>query len=204
MTTDVGCLMEQALTWSLPTVACDDSELARAAARGDEAAFVRLVSRHRRFIYNLAYRVVLSSEDALDVTQTVMLRLVEKIGKYDGRGAFRSWLATMVTREAINHLRRPSRREDVVDPEYLAEMCAEGQVAGEEARGAVLSEQRMAAIQRAMVHLSPQQRAIMALRLFSELGPKEIGEQLGLPARQVRSQIHRAVERLRRLLRGKL
>ena len=202
--TETGCVLDQPLGWSLATVAHDDAELARAAARGNEDAFVRLVAGHRGFIYSLAYRVVLNIEDALDVTQTVMLRLVEKIGKYDGRGAFKSSLATMVTREAINHLRRPSRREDVVDPEILVEVCDDGRTTGEEARGAVLQAQRMAAIEHALVHLSPQQRAIMTLRLLSELGPKEIAEQMGLPARQVRSQIHRAVERLRWLLRGKL
>lgn len=197
-----GCAAEHALSWSPPIVTCDDSELARAAARGDADAFARLLSAQRAFIYRLAYKVVLDPDDALDVTQTVMLRLVGKIGQYDGRGAFRNWLATVVTREAINHLRRPSRRENALDPDLLAQVCDNGSAGkSENARAGLIEAERMAMVQEAMKSLSPQQRAIMALRLYSELGPKEIGQRLGLPARQVRSQIHRAVERLKRLLR---
>jgi RNA polymerase sigma-70 factor (ECF subfamily) len=50
---------------------------------------------------------------------------------------------------------------------------------------------------RAVEGLSPQQRAVFLLRFREEMLPAAIAEQLDLPARQVRSQLHRAVQRIR-------
>ena len=62
------------------------------------------------------------------------------------------------------------------------------------------AEQRRQLALRAMVELSPQQRAILTLQFAEGLGPAEIARQLELPASQVRSQLHRAIQRIRQLL----
>jgi RNA polymerase sigma-70 factor, ECF subfamily len=168
-----------------------DKHLAARAARGDQQAFTLLVERYRRLIYSLAYRVVLNQEDALDVTQNVYLRLVQRIGTYDGRGNFRAWLATITTRMAIDYLRRKTPDAFGVDDiEFLADDADCPLKTFEE-------KERHDRVEAAMALLSPQQRAIVTLRLGEDMGPKEIAERLELPPGQVRSQTNRAVKRIR-------
>jgi len=64
----------------------DNFQLAQQAARGDGDAFRALAERYRNYIYSVAWRITLDAEDALDVTQQVYLRMVERIGDFNGAG----------------------------------------------------------------------------------------------------------------------
>jgi RNA polymerase sigma-70 factor (ECF subfamily) len=194
-------------------VTVDDQDLAAAAAGGDRQALAALVERYRSYAYALAYKIALHADDALDIAQNAFVRVVERIGTFNGHGTFRSWLSTIVVREAMSYLRRPTRREAPTEPEALAEVIdartveggrgARGALAGRrppDAREALDAAQRRQLVEAAMVRLAPQQRAILALRLREDLGPKEIAERLGVPAQQVRSQLHRAIAALRKAI----
>ena len=45
----------------------EDNRLVAAAASGDQEAFTVLVERYRRYIYTIAFKVVLDEDDALDI-----------------------------------------------------------------------------------------------------------------------------------------
>ena len=182
----------------------EDNRLAAAAAGGDDEAFTRLVERYRSYIYTIAFKMTLHEDDALDVTQNVFMRLVEKIGSFRGRGTFRAWLATITVREASGFLRRPSRREASTNPQVLACLSDKDQEnKPPDQREALDASQRRQLVEAAMAHLSPQQRAIFALRFKEDMGPKEIARRLGLPAGQVRSQLHWAIAKIRQAIAGK-
>ena len=183
----------------------EDNELAARAAAGDRDAFAILFERYRRYVYTLAYKVTLNVDDSLDITQTVFLKLASKIGQYNGQGAFRSWLASIAAREAVDHTRRPCRRETATDPEVLGMLSEQSENSdGCHPRKALEEVERHQLVESAMEDLSPQQRAIVALRLAEDIGPKEIAERLGLPDKQVRSQMHRAVAKVKKALQGEL
>ena len=179
----------------------EDNDLAVRAAQGEERAFATLVERYRRYIYAIAWRIVLNEEDALDITQNVFLLLARKIGDWRGSGAFRSWLATIATREALSHHRRPSRREVATEPEKLIGLTDSNQASGgADPRADLERKQRREWVAAAMEDLSPQQRAIIGLRLKEDLEPTEIAARLGVPAAQVRAQMHRVIVKFREAL----
>ncbi len=175
--------------------------MAAAAARGDQAAFNELIRLCSRTIYNVAYRIVLNEQDALDVTQNVYYRIASKLGDFRATGSFRSWTAAIAAREAINHVRSPHHREIATEQETL-ELVSEtdaGRSAANPRELAVENEQREIILE-AMGSLSEQQRGILTLRLLEGLGPKEIASVLDIPATQVRSQTHRAMDRIKGFL----
>ena len=73
-----------------------DAELARFAANGDRDALEHLVRRHQRWIYNLALRFMLNPDDAADLAQEAMIRIVTRIGQFQGRSSFRTWAYRIV------------------------------------------------------------------------------------------------------------
>lgn len=178
-----------------------DESLAASAAAGDQEAFAALVERYRSYIYTLAYKITLYPEDALDVTQIVFERLTRKIGQFDRGGSFRAWLATLVTRIAIDYQRRPSRRETPVEPETLTLLPNPTDASiGTNPREQLEHIERLQQVEEAMKELPPQARAIFTLRWSENMKPQEIAHQLALPAGQVRSQLCRAISRLRQIL----
>lgn len=160
-----------------------------------------LVKRHREAIYGIAYKISLHEEDALDITQNVYARLVEKIGSYRGEGTFGAWVAAITAREAISHIRRTPACERATDPQRLTVISdTRTRVTAGNPRDAARQTEDRSRVEAAMAQLSPQQRAILALHLREEMGPSAVARELDLPPKQVRAQLHRAITKLRQLL----
>jgi RNA polymerase sigma factor (sigma-70 family) len=77
-----------------------DERLVTSAVHGDMDALDALVRRHQSWVFNLALRMVWRREVAEDATQEILIKAVTKLGSFEGRSAFRTWLH----RIAVNHL----------------------------------------------------------------------------------------------------
>ncbi|MFQ5599488.1 MAG: RNA polymerase sigma factor [Candidatus Krumholzibacteriia bacterium] len=80
-----------------------DGQLVADALSGSQTALESLVARHQPWIYNLAFRMVMVREDAEDVTQEILVKVITKLASYDPKkGAFRTWLYRIVTNHVVN------------------------------------------------------------------------------------------------------
>ncbi len=96
---------------SLPTgapltgapVGPDLSELLRASARGDQAAFAQLYDATASRVHGLALRVVRDPAQAEEVTQEAYLEIWRTAARFDpSRGSALSWLLTLTHRKAVD------------------------------------------------------------------------------------------------------
>lgn len=69
-----------------------DLQLIEQALEGKADALEQLVQRHQHYIYNVALKMVLSPFDAEDITQEVLIKMVTKLGQFQGKSNFRTWL----------------------------------------------------------------------------------------------------------------
>jgi RNA polymerase sigma factor (sigma-70 family) len=79
-----------------------DEALVAAAQDGDRAALERLVARHGPWIFNVAARMVWRRDDAADVTQEVLVKVITRLSTFRGESAFRTWLYRIVVNHVIN------------------------------------------------------------------------------------------------------
>jgi RNA polymerase sigma factor (sigma-70 family) len=80
-----------------------DRQLVADALAGSQSALETLISRHQPWIFNLAFRMVMVREDAEDVTQEVLIKVITKLAGYDPeKAAFRTWLYRIVSNHIIN------------------------------------------------------------------------------------------------------
>jgi RNA polymerase sigma-70 factor (ECF subfamily) len=97
-----------------------DDELVARVARGDGAAFTRLVARHRKKLIAMTTRIVGSYALAEDVVQDVFTRAWQRAPLWRPRseGSFGAWLARVATNLAIDHARKaaPLPLEDAAEP----------------------------------------------------------------------------------------
>ena len=162
---------------------------------GDPEAFRELVVRYQRPIYNAAFRVLGNAADAADITQDVFLRISQHIDEYDAEHKFFSWIYRIALNQAINLARRNWREEPLDDGDAL-----EGDGAADPERSAQRAE-LTAGVQGARLKLRVDDRAVLALRHFSELSYREIGEVLSIDEKTVKSRLFEARLRMRELLR---
>jgi RNA polymerase sigma-70 factor (ECF subfamily) len=96
----------------------DDRDLL-ARARSDpgsaqgRAAAGELLRRHRRAVYLWCFRYVRDHERALDMAQDVLLAAYQRMGEFEGRATFSSWLFVIARNRCLNEMRNDARREEV-------------------------------------------------------------------------------------------
>ncbi|MGE0452658.1 MAG: RNA polymerase sigma factor [Vicinamibacteria bacterium] len=179
----------------------DAADVARAKA-GDEGAFRALVERHGRAVFRLALRMTGNEQDAEDVVQEAFLKAYRRIGQFEDRAAFGSWLHRIAANCAYDLLRaRARKREDAADGDASGADRLDGFAAETpSADRAVLSGQISRRLRAALARLSPQERAAFTLRHFEERPIREIGELLGLDEGAAKHSVFRAVRKLREAL----
>lgn len=89
-----------------PDSADADAALVEAAQQGNREALETLIRNHQGWIYNIALRMVWEPEDAQDVTQEVLIKIVTKLGTFQGQSRFRTWLYRIVVNHVITMKRR--------------------------------------------------------------------------------------------------
>lgn len=179
----------------------DDCLLAEQAAAGNQQAFMTLIERYRRYIYRIAYKISLSEEEALDITQEVYCRLAEKLAQFEPSGDFKRWLGVVACRVAIDYQRKVKRIRSMLvsDQEPTnGHDCVTDAILNP--REEYEFKQKLGLIHHAMQQLSPQQRAICLLRFQEDWMTKEIAENLEIPEKQVRVQLHRAVKKMKEII----
>ena len=83
----------------------EEFALIRSARQGDLEAFNRLVLIHQDAVYNQAFWILRSREDAEDATQETFIRAYTNLSRFRN-GFFLAWLLRIVTNTCIDELRR--------------------------------------------------------------------------------------------------
>jgi len=73
---------------------------------GDAKALDKLVEIHQAFIYNVAWKMTHSNEDALDLTQEVLIKVITKLSTFKKKSAFRTWLYRIVFNQFLQTKRK--------------------------------------------------------------------------------------------------
>ncbi len=168
-----------------------DEALLDLAAR-DETAFMMLFERHREVIFRVACRLTNSAAAAEDITQECFLGLINGAGRFDpAKGSLRTYLYG-----AVRNLAR--RYHGLRDGEIDLE-DTEPDGAAEPAQ-VFLQQEQSQVIQQAISTLPLQQREALILFQYEELPLEEIASILGIDIGAVKSRLHRARARLRRIL----
>jgi RNA polymerase sigma-70 factor (ECF subfamily) len=173
----------------------DEAMLLRAAARGDERAFLDLYLRHREVVLRFSYRLVGSTADAEDMTQQCFLDLLRRPEGFDpGRGAsLRTYLYAAVRHIALKHLHRSTRELLADDPPEC--ICGDPTPLDR-----LLSGETAAAVREAVAALPYLQREALVLFEYEDLSLAEIAVIAECEVGTVKDRLRRARQRLRRTL----
>jgi RNA polymerase sigma-70 factor (ECF subfamily) len=177
-----------------------DEALVMRARNGDREAFGELVERHQRRVW-LVCRQYLGADGADGAAQDTLVKAFTSMITFDGRAAFTTWLTRIAINTCLDAIRRRKREGvKVVDTEEndgeLERLSDDG--TGPEDRA--IQRQAVSRLASCERRLPDRQREIFRLRFYAELELEEIADALGVHVGTVKTQLHRAVHRLRREL----
>ncbi len=84
----------------------EELELLTLALNGDGAALERIIKLHRDFIYNVVWKMVMNPQDAEDITQDIIIKIITNLSSFKRQSRLRTWLY----RIAFNHVLSLKRR----------------------------------------------------------------------------------------------
>ncbi len=170
----------------------DDSQLI-AEACSDRATFVHLYRSHYDAVFRYCVHRLFERTAAEDVTSDVFLKVVENIHRFKGNEQqFRCWLYRIATNGVNNYLRKTARRSRL-----LKVVCEQ---ANSRVANCGESAEKLAVLKEAVFALKPRYQTIITLRFFENLKLTEIAEVLGSSPGTIRSQLARALVKLRKVL----
>lgn len=155
-----------------------------ALRRGEPAVLEELLARYGQEIQGVAYLILRDRADAEDVLADTLLRALDRGTSLRDAASLRPWLLRMATNLALSHRRRTARVATIsVIPDVAA--------------AAVDATDRMALLE-GLAMLSRQGRAVIVLHYYADLTVADVAAALGTSPNTVKTQLRRALERLRR------
>jgi RNA polymerase sigma-70 factor, ECF subfamily len=187
-----------------------DSLWVSASQRGDATAFNRLVLKWEKNIYNIALRMLRKPEEAAEATQEVFLLAFKNIRRFRHDSKFSTWLYRIV----INHCltcasQRPPGIHLPLDAPNAATMAVQRlpvtgtpdvAVTGTVTRTPeveLLRSEQEKLVSAALMHLPPEQQAVIELKFFQEMTFEEIAAVLDVPLSTIKSRLYTGLEVLK-------
>ncbi len=180
-----------------------DRGLVVRARAGDHEAFGEIVRAHQRKVYGVALRMTRRHEVADDIAQETFIRAYRNLARFELGRPLAPWLKRIAINLAINHLNGVARREQSL---YTDDQPAGPQknpssgFTGSDPLSTLESNERMAALERAMKRLSPDHRAVLILKVEEGMRYQDIAEALEISQGTVMSRLFRARQKLKELL----
>ncbi|MCD1258477.1 sigma-70 family RNA polymerase sigma factor [Paenibacillus athensensis] len=168
-------------------------ELVKAAQAGDRDALITLLREIEAHVYRTAYYILGSEQDAMDASQEALIRIYTKIGSYEEKALFKTWVQRIVTNICIDKFRKMKPTVSIDEHEMV---FAASQNVEEEMLTGYLAKDIREAIDKLPAH----HRSVVVLRYLQDFSYHEIAESLNLPLNTVKSYLFRARQQLQTLL----
>ena len=177
----------------------DDAKWIGRILTGDEAAFTALLKKYEKQIHAFVWKRVRDYHIAEEITQDTFLKAYEKLGTLRDPERFSGWLYMIATRCSLTWLgekRTPMQSlEAMSKAEIEALFYAQYMAERTEKLG---TEKQREVVEYLLQKLPAQERTAVVLHYLSEMTCEEIGDFLEVSSNTVKSQLHRARERLKR------
>jgi RNA polymerase sigma-70 factor, ECF subfamily len=155
-----------------------------------ELAFHRLVDGHLDRSYRLATVVLDSTTEAQDAVHDAFLTAWRKYDMLRDPDRLEAWFDRIVVNTCRDRMRRNHRLQ-------VRDISAGPDIAASDPTAAVSAEVVM---ERALERLRPDDRIVLALRFYRDMKVDDIAAAMDIRPRAAASRLHRALERLRRIL----
>lgn len=172
-----------------------DETLIKQALKGKKSAWVALVKRYEKNLYNYTLRMVSNREDALDLMQDIFIAVFRNLSSFRGDSPFKGWLFRIAHYRCIEFYRkkRPTQSLDDVPEQQddFNQANPEHQMhQGQEATNLV----------QAMQTLPFNQKIVVELKFFQHCTFEDIAGQLGISINTAKSRLYSALDKLKEQL----
>ncbi len=154
-----------------------------------EDAFRELLRRYQAKVYAYVCNMLVSRDDADDVTQMVFIKIWQNLASFKGESKLSTWIYRISSNETISFLRKKKPEIDFDDAlVYMAEQLQQ--------EDAISAREIEVKLQKALCYLPFKQKLVFVLRYFEDLPFEEIAELTQTSVGALKSSYHHAVKKI--------
>ncbi len=183
-----------------------DNDLICQALDGDKTAISKLVVRHQAWIYNIAIRMVLVAQDAEDITQEILIKMITKLSTYDStKASFRTWLHRIVKNHVINMQKTGCEQSITTLDNYYSfiETTPDGEIEETPETKMIIEDLAISCMMGVLLCMERQQRLVFILGVVFNVNSEQGGQVMDMSAEAFRKALSRAREKLFNFMNGK-
>jgi RNA polymerase sigma-70 factor (ECF subfamily) len=169
-----------------------EAEIVVRVLKGDRQAYAMLVDAYKSPIYNLAYRMTGSSDDADDLTQETFIRAYQYLWRYDTRRKFFTWLYTLALNLIRSHFKKNKYNKS--SEELSAHLLADKNPSPETE---LIETQEISVY---LLRLEDESRALLIMKFHQGLTFEEIAQITGKSLSAVKMSIYRGLESIKKMM----
>jgi len=174
-----------------------ERRLIRRAKDGDGDAVEALIRAHQQSLYAFILRLSGKPEVAEDIVQEAFVRVLKNLDRFDSRYRFSTWVFTIAKRLYVNAMQK---LKPAYDSEVVGLQQGTGTTPGRESAISESQDNAKLLLEHVLVQLNAQQREIVLLFHQLNWSITEISDHLDMPEGTVKSHLHRARRRMRKLI----
>ncbi|MBA7667321.1 ECF RNA polymerase sigma factor SigW [subsurface metagenome] len=160
--------------------------------QGSRDAFEELVERWQKRLWHYAFQVTGSESVAWDVVQESWVGIINGIRKLGDAAVFPRWAFRILNNKCADWLRKQHLQSRLSD-----QLVNQAQNESDKKQN---GNEKVESLQAAVEKLSPERRALLALRYREDFDISQIAEILRISEGTVKSRLHRTLERLRQVM----
>lgn len=170
-----------------------DQQLIDKALDGSERAWVKLVRRYEKKVYNYCLRLSGSNSEAMDLMQEVFLAVYRNLPNFRGQSKFLTWLFRIASNKSTDWLRSRHRIPTHQASEYEPEHGSTQQSPMHHVQQA----QSNSSIMQSLSQLTDEQRQVVELKFFQHFTFDEIAMQTGISSNTAKTRLYAALKKLK-------
>jgi RNA polymerase sigma-70 factor (ECF subfamily) len=174
----------------------NEQALVQGCLGGNPDCWQRFYLGYRREVWGVLHRLLGSSPEVEDLTQTVFFKAHRSLHRFEARSRLSTWLYQICVHVAMDHLRSSRRRRTMVDLDHAAPLS------DPRPDPCSLAEQKESSrrLGLALAKIKDAKRTVLVLHDLMDVSAEEIARSLTTPVPTIRSRLFHARRELARHL----
>ena len=163
-----------------------DAELVSRCINGDSSAFEEIVTKYKKLVYSVVYKMISDREEVNDVSQEVFIRLYKSLEKYNPEYKMSTWIVKITSNLCLDTLRK--KKQDTVTLDDAIGVSSDVDTPED----TLIKNQRTELINNAINELPEKYKVLIVLFHNNGMSYEEMTKVLNEPMSIIKNRLYRA------------
>ncbi len=163
-----------------------DAELVERCINGDSSAFEEIVTKYKKLVFSVVYKMISDREEANDVSQEVFIRLYKSLEKYNPEYKMSTWIVKITSNLCLDTLRK--KKQDTVALDDAIGVSSDADTPEE----TLIKKQKTLLIKNAINELPEKYKILITLFHNNGMSYEEMTKVLNEPMSIIKNRLYRA------------